>query len=104
MRWSCAGSRGFDGAHDGALHEFDLEVVVPAPLRALGGERRRRAERRRIEARSGQGRLDLGTRQGLVPTPPRATRACRMRPPSISSATAADTTANSKEARSRTLR
>src|SRR5256886_4912897 len=45
-----------------------------------------------------------GTRHGLVPTPPRATRACRMRPPSISSATAADTTANSNEARSRTLR
>src|ERR687892_726213 len=44
------------------------------------------------------------TRQGLVPTPPRATRACRMRRPSASSATAADTTANSKEARSRTLR
>jgi len=45
-----------------------------------------------------------GARQGLVPTPPSATRAWRMRPPSMSSATAAETTANSNDARSRTLR
>src|SRR5207249_11582360 len=44
------------------------------------------------------------TRQGLVPTPPRAMRAFRMRAPFISSATAAETTANSKDALSRTLR
>lgn len=36
-------------------YEFDLEVVVPAPLRTLGGERGCAAERRRVEARSGQG-------------------------------------------------
>jgi hypothetical protein len=36
----------------------------------------------------------------LVPTPPRATRACRIRVPSISSATAADTSAKSNEPRS----
>ncbi len=40
-----------DGAHDGALQEFDLEVVVPVPLRALRGERRRAAERLEEEDR-----------------------------------------------------
>src|SRR6185437_6051169 len=45
-----------------------------------------------------------GSRQGLVPTPPAAIRASRMVPPSMASATAAEASANSKEARSRTLR
>ena len=58
MRWSCAGSRGLDGAHDGALHEFNLEVVMPAPLRALGCECSGRAKRGGIQAGSGQGRFD----------------------------------------------
>src|SRR5215210_7632084 len=69
MRWSCAGSRGFDGAHDGALHEFDLEVVVPAPLRALGGEGRCAAERSRIETGTSQGRFHLGDAPWLRANP-----------------------------------
>src|SRR4029453_90406 len=44
------------------------------------------------------------SRHGTVPTPPAATRAARMTPPSTCSATAAETRANSYEARSRTLR
>src|SRR5437660_32561 len=43
-------------------------------------------------------------RQGIVATPPRATRASRITPPVISSATAAEQSANSYEARSRTFR
>src|SRR5215217_6143903 len=58
MWWSCASSRGLDGAHDSALHEFDLEVVVPASLRALRGECRRPAKRCGVEARSTERRLD----------------------------------------------
>jgi hypothetical protein len=38
MWWSCAGSRDFDGTHDAALHEFDLEVVRAATLRTLSRE------------------------------------------------------------------
>src|SRR5438477_550346 len=71
-----------------------------APSAANAAAGRSVAESRLAPARAASTR---GTRQGFVPTPPRATRACRMRGPSISSATAADTTANSNEARSRTL-
>src|SRR5829696_6990123 len=69
MRWSCAGSRGFDGAHDGALHEFDLEVVVPAPLRALGGEGRCSAKRGRMETGTSQGRFHPGEAPWLGANP-----------------------------------
>src|SRR3569833_469901 len=44
-----------------------------------------------------------GSRQGLVPTPPSATRASLIVPPWTSSATAADASANAYDARSRTL-
>src|SRR5437764_1541738 len=44
-----------------------------------------------------------GTRHGFVPTPPRAIRASRIRSPSMSTAAAQETNANSNDARSRTL-
>src|SRR3954471_1921261 len=69
MWWSCAGSRGLDGAHDGALHEFDLEVVVPASLRALRGECRRPAKRCGVQARSTERRLDPRDAPGLGADP-----------------------------------
>src|SRR5437899_12631779 len=72
-----------------------------APCAASAAARRSAAGSRSDPASAASTR---GTRHGLVPTPPSATRACRIRAPSMSSATAADTTANSNEARSRTLR
>jgi hypothetical protein len=59
MKAVMGGSRDFDGAHDGALHQFDLEVIVPVPLRAFCRERCRGPERRPVEAGSGQGCLNL---------------------------------------------
>src|SRR2546421_11734396 len=58
-----------------------------APCAASAAARRRAAASRLPPARAVS---TWGTRQGLVPTPPRATRAWRMRPPSISAATAAE--------------
>src|SRR6266516_4834554 len=46
MWWSCADSRDFDGTHDYALHQLNLEVVCAAPLRTLGRERCRASKRR----------------------------------------------------------
>ena len=46
-----------------------LKSLCPQPLRALGGERRRRAERCRVEAGAGQRRLDPGDAPGLGPDP-----------------------------------
>src|SRR5256885_15055348 len=80
-----------------------LNSLCPRPcaqLAASAAAERSAAGPRLAPARAAS---TCGSRQGFVPTPPRAMRACRIRELSISSATAADTTANSKEARSRTL-
>jgi len=58
MWWSCADSRDFDGTHDYALHQLNLEVVCAAPLRTLGRERCRASKRRRFKIRTRQGRFD----------------------------------------------
>src|SRR3954464_12452913 len=58
MSRSCAGSRGFDGAHDHALHELDLEIVVAVPARPFRSERRSAAKGRGIKTCSGERSFD----------------------------------------------
>ena len=53
-------SRSFDGAHDGALHEFDLEVVVAPALRVLCSERRCATKLNGAEAGASQRCFDPG--------------------------------------------
>src|SRR5262249_15576185 len=89
-------ARGSARCISGTLNPFSGSGCAPSPAWATAA-----AIASDVAGAPASAASTCGSRHGRVPTPPIATRAARIRSPSRATTTAAETSANSKEARSR---